>query len=534
MRDERGVLAAGREPPRIPGVRQAGEPRIERRHLEGQARRRAARRRSSSPPSSTARSSSKRPCRRRARSRCAVLGNDEPEASVPGEVIPSQEFYDYEAKYIDDDSRTVIPARLTDAQTGEVRQLAIAAYKAIDCCGLARVDFLLAGDSGVLYLNELNTLPGFTTISMYSKMWAASGLPYPKLLDRLIAARARAPRREAAAAHEHVTDAVDERQRQKTSRRCADLLRCVLCLASCVLCLHAAPAPVAGGVDPDAPRARRASTICILDARFDEAAARAEGHLPAGAGPVCRRSRPCRCGGRSSINPESTALDARFTRARATTAIAAAERLDAARAASAARRGSISAPPTARWSTGASLRGQRVGAARDARRSRTRSNSALAPRSVARRCVLRHRAVSLLRRRRSRPTRSCCAGCCSCPAAIARAASREMLRGARARADSPRRSRLPAASGVSVVRDGGRRDAIALLESLDARYPFNPLFLERIADAQIQVARTIARRAPTRGIGCAIARARGRVFDAARVRAVAPTRRLRAIDREIF
>jgi D-alanine-D-alanine ligase len=116
----------------------------------------------------------------------AVLGNDEPEASVPGEIIPSREFYDYEAKYISDDSRTVIPAELTEAQTTEVRRLAVAAYTAIDCSGLARVDFLLAGDSGVLYLNELNTLPGFTTISMYSKMWAASGLPYPKLIDRLI------------------------------------------------------------------------------------------------------------------------------------------------------------------------------------------------------------------------------------------------------------------------------------------------------------------------------------------------------------
>jgi D-alanine-D-alanine ligase len=116
----------------------------------------------------------------------AVLGNDDPEASVPGEIIPSREFYDYEAKYISDESRTVIPAELTEAQTTEVRRLAVAAYKAIDCSGLARVDFLLAGDSGILYLNELNTLPGFTTISMYSKMWAASGLPYPKLIDRLI------------------------------------------------------------------------------------------------------------------------------------------------------------------------------------------------------------------------------------------------------------------------------------------------------------------------------------------------------------
>jgi D-alanine-D-alanine ligase len=117
---------------------------------------------------------------------CAVLGNDDPEASVPGEIIPSREFYDYQAKYIDDDSQAIVPAALTEAQTTEIRRLAIEAYQAVDCAGLARVDFLLGRDTGVLYLNELNTMPGFTTISMYSKMWAASGLPYPKLVERLI------------------------------------------------------------------------------------------------------------------------------------------------------------------------------------------------------------------------------------------------------------------------------------------------------------------------------------------------------------
>ncbi len=117
---------------------------------------------------------------------CAVLGNDEPEASVPGEIIPSREFYDYEAKYLDAASTTRIPAPLTEAQTRDVRAMAIAAFKAIDGAGMARVDFLLARDSGMLYLNEVNTIPGFTTISMYSKMWEASGLSYPRLLDRLI------------------------------------------------------------------------------------------------------------------------------------------------------------------------------------------------------------------------------------------------------------------------------------------------------------------------------------------------------------
>jgi D-alanine-D-alanine ligase len=117
----------------------------------------------------------------------AVLGNDDPEASVPGEIIPSREFYDYESKYIDDNSQAIIPAELTETQTAEVRRLAIDSYQALDCSGLARVDFLLAGDSGVIYLNELNTLPGFTTISMYSQLWAASGVAYPQLIDRLIA-----------------------------------------------------------------------------------------------------------------------------------------------------------------------------------------------------------------------------------------------------------------------------------------------------------------------------------------------------------
>ena len=118
---------------------------------------------------------------------CAVLGNDDPEASVPGEIIPGREFYDYEAKYLADTSRTVIPAPLSDAQTKEIRRLAIAAFKAVDCAGMARVDFLLAGGSGGVYVNEVNTIPGFTTISMYSKMWEASGLTYPRLIDRLIA-----------------------------------------------------------------------------------------------------------------------------------------------------------------------------------------------------------------------------------------------------------------------------------------------------------------------------------------------------------
>jgi len=121
---------------------------------------------------------------------CSVLGNDDPEASVPGEVIPSREFYDYQAKYLDageNSSRIVIPADLSKKQVAEVQTLAVAAFKAIDGAGMARVDFLLAGDSGIIYLNEVNTIPGFTTIGMYSKMWAASGLAFPALVDKLIA-----------------------------------------------------------------------------------------------------------------------------------------------------------------------------------------------------------------------------------------------------------------------------------------------------------------------------------------------------------
>ena len=118
---------------------------------------------------------------------CAVLGNDEPDASVPGEVIPSREFYDYEAKYIDAGSKTVIPADLPKKIADKVRQMSIEAFKAIDGAGMSRVDFLLSGKDHALFVNEVNTIPGFTTISMFAKLWAASGVAYPTLLDRLIA-----------------------------------------------------------------------------------------------------------------------------------------------------------------------------------------------------------------------------------------------------------------------------------------------------------------------------------------------------------
>ena len=116
---------------------------------------------------------------------CAVLGNDAPEASVAGEVVPSREFYDYEAKYLDEGSKVISPADLGPRTVADIQRLSIAAFKAIDCAGMARVDFLLSPDT--IFINEVNTIPGFTTISMYSKLWAASGVDYPALLDRLLA-----------------------------------------------------------------------------------------------------------------------------------------------------------------------------------------------------------------------------------------------------------------------------------------------------------------------------------------------------------
>ena len=117
---------------------------------------------------------------------CSVLGNDSPEASVPGEIVPGKEFYDYTAKYVDEGSKLIIPAKLSKAETRKVQQLAISAFKAVDCSGLARVDFLMDAKTRKIYLNEINTMPGFTSISMYPKLWAASGLAYSNLIERLI------------------------------------------------------------------------------------------------------------------------------------------------------------------------------------------------------------------------------------------------------------------------------------------------------------------------------------------------------------
>jgi D-alanine-D-alanine ligase len=131
---------------------------------------------------------------------CSVLGNEDPVAAVPCEILPSRDFYDYEDKYLLDKAATVLPADLSPAQTAEVQRLAVECYKAVDCEGMARVDFLMEGATGKFLINEINTIPGFTSISMYPKMWEASGLAYPKLIDRLI-------------------DLAVERHRQKQSTR---------------------------------------------------------------------------------------------------------------------------------------------------------------------------------------------------------------------------------------------------------------------------------------------------------------------------
>jgi D-alanine-D-alanine ligase len=117
---------------------------------------------------------------------CSVLGNDRPQASVAGEIVPVKEFYDYSAKYLDEGSELIIPAKLTKPEMKKIQDLAIRAFQAVDCSGLARVDFLMDPKTRKLYVNEINTMPGFTAISMYPKLWAATGLSYPDLIDRLI------------------------------------------------------------------------------------------------------------------------------------------------------------------------------------------------------------------------------------------------------------------------------------------------------------------------------------------------------------
>ncbi|CAN5822942.1 D-alanine--D-alanine ligase [soil metagenome] len=118
---------------------------------------------------------------------CGVLGNEDAEASVVGEIVPGHEFYDYEDKYFDDAVRLVIPAELPEPTADRVRELAVSAFRAVDARGMARVDFFLEAGTGRIYLNEINTIPGFTRMSMYPRLWEATGVPFPELCDRLIA-----------------------------------------------------------------------------------------------------------------------------------------------------------------------------------------------------------------------------------------------------------------------------------------------------------------------------------------------------------
>jgi D-alanine-D-alanine ligase len=117
---------------------------------------------------------------------CSVLGNDHPKASLPGEVIPYRDFYDYRDKYIDNKTTFRIPADLPSETVARVRRLAVEAYRAVECSGLARLDFFLEKNTGELFVNEINTIPGFTEISMYPKLWDATGLPFGRLIEELV------------------------------------------------------------------------------------------------------------------------------------------------------------------------------------------------------------------------------------------------------------------------------------------------------------------------------------------------------------
>jgi D-alanine-D-alanine ligase len=117
---------------------------------------------------------------------CAVLGNENPQASIVGEIVPGNEFYDYQTKYIDDKSELIIPARISEQAMEMVREMSLRAFQAVEAAGLARVDFFVRRDNNEVYINEINTMPGFTPISMYPKLWEASGISYTELIDRLV------------------------------------------------------------------------------------------------------------------------------------------------------------------------------------------------------------------------------------------------------------------------------------------------------------------------------------------------------------
>lgn len=117
---------------------------------------------------------------------CSVLGNEDAKCSIPGEIVPAGEFYDYEAKYHSEDSQLLIPAPLTEEQVKAVQEMALKVFQVLDCSGLSRIDFFVTKDTGKIYVNEINTMPGFTTISMYPKLWEATGIPYEELITQLV------------------------------------------------------------------------------------------------------------------------------------------------------------------------------------------------------------------------------------------------------------------------------------------------------------------------------------------------------------
>ena len=183
---------AAREETQVSLLREAGKSRQLGRNQQGSQSRRTRRRH---VRSREVRSQDRRRRRRRRHGKkkrrareieCSVLGNDDPKSSVPGEIVPSTEFYDYAAKYLDEGSRLVIPAKLSKKDSKRVQKLAVDAFQAVDCSGLGRVDFLMDPDTDRIYVNEINTMPGFTAISMYPKLWEATGIKYAELIDRLI------------------------------------------------------------------------------------------------------------------------------------------------------------------------------------------------------------------------------------------------------------------------------------------------------------------------------------------------------------
>ena len=186
-----------------------------------------------------------------------MLGNDAPEASVPGEIIPSREFYDYEAKYLDNDSRTDHSGGAAgDRSRRKCSGWPSRSFAPSTAPGMARVDFLMDGATGTLYVNEINTIPGFTTISMYSKMWAASGLPYPALLDRLIAL----------AQERHA-----EKQQLNTSTECVAVRSIAVPRSLCLLARRLVLSPCGTQRASPNPEPLAKAYELILDARFDEA-----------------------------------------------------------------------------------------------------------------------------------------------------------------------------------------------------------------------------------------------------------------------